>query len=179
MKRKLFTLQLMVLAAIVLAACSSLGPVATPAAEIEPPNIAGYNKIAGRDLLQQGLTAQSVLSLVFGGNPAFIAAASLIASLGTCASDRGIARFAIYDKQSDTAAAGLILLVSKTKLTDANVLLSCVTPGGFSVDAGEPLDFCQNAYSFSSNGENFWAYYAATKQSVCFDFANTLPPPSP
>lgn len=164
---------------IALTACNPLGPVATPAAEIEPPTIAGYNKIAGRDILQSGSTANSVLGLVFGGNPAFISAAGLIANLGSCASDRGIARFAVYDKQDDTAAAGLILLVSKTKLSDANVLLSCFTPGGISANSGEPIDFCQNAYSFSSNGESFWAYYGATKQSVCFDFANALPPPSP
>ncbi len=157
---------------IALVGCDLGGPLPTAAPQINPPSISGYTKHDGADIIQKGATTNNVLALIFDSNPQFAAAANLIANLSTCANDRGIARFAVYTNDSDHLAAGLILIVSKTKLSDGRVLLSCITPGLGDTPGLSP---CQNAYDFSANGENFWAYYAATKQNVCTDFDNALP----
>jgi hypothetical protein len=157
---------------VLLTACGGFG-----ASTIELPTLAGYNQYEGDEVLKNATDASGILATYFKSNPAFTAVAGIISNMSGCAKQNGIASWRLYTSQADLSASGVILIVSKTRLADPLTVGSCLLPGGPSRNS-VGLSPCSNNYSYSANNENYWVFYAATKQEVCAKFQQALPTPA-
>jgi hypothetical protein len=154
-----------------LRACA--GPAPPSAAGNVPDLSARYDQKDGADLVKDGLGPDSVLTSVFGKDPRYQAAAEMISKMGRCAQDQGIAKWRVYTRKDDPTSAGLVLIVSKTRLTDPQVLLACTQGGPDAPNLSLPSP-CQKSYTFTADNEEFYVFYAATREEVCTEFCAAL-----
>lgn len=139
----------------------------------EFPNFGRYDIYAGKQLTERGIRVSQVLSGVVP-LPMANHIVAVLGRAGTCVQDTGLLSWNLYISQQDRLATGVVALVSKTKGRDWTVWLDCgrhaVVGGGPS--GSEALSPCSGrGASYRTASDEYVYFYAASKQSVCADFA--------
>lgn len=157
-----------------LTACPS--PTPTPGAAGQLPSLSGYTMHEGLELSEDA-SSNAVLNLVLNSDPRLSVVADIISSVGICAQEQGVVNWRVYMRESDPMAAGVVIIASESQATNPQVILTC-TAGSFFAPPAD-LSPCSNNFRFEVNGETFYVMYGASKEEVCQDFQNALPPAAP
>lgn len=158
---------------LMLNACS-MGDTPAAVPTLPLPDISGYTHHEGEEVLKTSMEADAILGTFFKGNPQFALTAGIIGKMGECAQSQGIARWRLYSDQADLTSSGVILIVSKNRITDPQIVLSCLLqPKPNKLNS--LLSPCAQNYSYSANNDTYYVFYAATKGEVCEKFKQALP----
>jgi hypothetical protein len=144
-------------------------PTPTPNPLLAPPNLAGYQKITGAEVVS-AVRSGGLLGSVFQGDPRYAVVAAFTTQAAQCAIDQNIANLGLYTQTGDLSAAGVVAIVSETQLTNPTALLACLPAA---TDA--PDSPCSAQYQFTSDGATYRVFYAATKPAVCTALCAALP----
>jgi hypothetical protein len=189
----MFRRSLLILAVILIAACSKLG---VPGGAVVPttgntssdaaaaqqyvPDLPGYISTNALSISGAVSTITGGASLL-SGNPIGTAMIAQIDGMISCYQTVGAVAAKVY-AQADIATiasgqipnVGALAVVNQDRLVNNFLPCALGSGRGFSAQSAAPQP-CSSSGSFTANGNTYWYLYAATHQDLCTLIAQHLP----
>jgi hypothetical protein len=190
--RKLLSISVVILGALLLAACSlnpgdlgaavpTTGNTASDPSAVQQflPNLPGYTRTSASSIAQ-AVTAVGGSASLITGNPVTAALIAQIDGMIQCYERVGAVSAQIYTEsdlgqvlQGEIPTVGALALVNQSRVV--NNFLPCALGAmgeSFSAQAVEP---CSGSGQFVANNETILYLYAATNPELCAAFQSALP----